>query len=321
MLELEQKYEPLPWLQGYRDRFGQWLAAGRMPQALLIHGREGMGRRQLALSFAELVLGADPTRSLGDAPEQEEAGHPDFRPVGLLENKETGKLKTEISVDQIRELIEFYQLTSHAGAGRAAVIYPADKLNRNSANSLLKTLEEPPAGAHIVLVVESLNRLPATILSRCQRLRVAAPSATVAGAWLKQFVPDKDFTNMLDFVDGAPLAALALHQADFAAKANEYAADLHKLEHRTASPAQVAGKWAKQPDLALQWLYWRLSRRVRNLLDPASDIASESSEGVQACFRQMDQIRELRRVIKSGISAELNLVGLLVDWYGGLGRN
>ncbi len=324
MLELEKKYDSLPWLDPCREQFNQWHEKDRMPHALLIHGREGMGRRQLALWFAEVVLGADPTRQLSDQPDME-AGHPDFMNIQFVINKNTGKLKTEIGVDQIRELVDFYHLTSHGGSGRVAVIYPADRMSRNAANALLKTLEEPPAGAHIVLIAESLNRLPATVLSRCQRLRIPAPSLADGSQWLNQFVPDKDFTNMLDFVDGAPLAALQLHEADFASQANAYAGDLHNLEHRTVSPVQVAAKWGKTPilaDIALQWLYWRLARRVRAALNPMPDNASVDSAAItQACFKQMDQIRELRRIVKSGISAELNLVGLLMDWYGGLGRN
>ena len=140
---------------------------------------------------------------------------------------------------------------------------------------------------------------------------------------------------MLDFAGGAPLATLALHEADFAATAKQYAADLKNLEQRGVSPVVIAERWAgkakAQPELALQWLYWRLSRRVRAALEALSGKAlpemgsatlqtGQIQQTMQACFQQMAQIRELRRLNKSGINAELNLAALLMDWYGGLGH-
>ena len=159
MLNIEEKYDSLPWLEAARQRLNELVDAGRCPHALLIQGRAGMGRRHLALWLAERVLGADPSRSVGDDPDSE-AGHPDFVTLEIPADK------TQIVVNQTRELIEFLQLTSHGGRGRVAVIYPAEAMNRNTANALLKTLEEPPAGTVIVLIAESPRSLPPTILSR-----------------------------------------------------------------------------------------------------------------------------------------------------------
>jgi DNA polymerase-3 subunit delta' len=212
-----------------------------------------------------------------------------------------------------------------------AIIYPAEKMSANAANSLLKTLEEPHGNTTIILICESLRRLPATIVSRCQRVRLPAPPAQVAVDWLAEQTSGADLANMLDFTGGAPLITLALHEADFAAMANQYAADLKNLEQRAANPVAVAGRWKKEPELALQWLYWKLARRVRAALEPPpgavlTDIGVAplhtplAQKTLRASFRQMAQIRDLRRVISGGISAELNLAGLLMDWYGGLGE-
>lgn len=315
MLGLKEKYESLPWLEDTRRQLEELVDAGRCPHALLLQGRAGMGRRQLALWLAARVLGADPSRPLQDNPDSE-AGHPDFVTLEIPDDK------TQIVVDQSRDLIAFLQLTSHGGRGRVAVIYPAEAMNRNTANALLKTLEEPPAGTVIVLIAESPRSLPPTILSRCQQIRLAPPPPSEVVDWLAERAGGKDLTNMLDFVGGAPLAALELHEAEFAETANGFAADLRQLEAREVSPTLVAARWAKQPDLALQWLYWRLSRRVRQALEAKAGNGLGGDQALrvtQACFQQMGQIRELRQLIKRGISAELNLVGLLMDWYGGLG--
>lgn len=322
MLDIETRYPDLPWLQDIRSRLTGLVESDRCPHALLLQGREGMGRRHLALWLAAEILGTDPAGSVDESGEHER-GHPDFI---LVERgfSDSGKRKQGIGVDQIRELINFLTLTSHAGRGRVAVVYPAEKMSTEAANCLLKTLEEPPAGTHIVLVSETLRSLPATVVSRCQRFRLPAPQPAEVLPWLEQQAPGANLANMLDFVGGAPLAALQLHAADFAVTANAYAADLQGLEQRQVSPGAVAARWQKQPDLALQWLYWRLARRVRQALDPAAAEGlgpEQRSSALRSCFRQMSQIRELRRVINGGISAELSLAGLLMDWYGGLGQH
>jgi DNA polymerase-3 subunit delta' len=332
LLDIEKIYDSLPWLVEQRQQLADLVAADRCPHALLIQGRAGSGRRHLALWLATEMLGTDPSRALESDPDAE-VGHPDFFTLEPEQDKQS------IGVDQVRALIGFLNLTTHGRNGRVAVLYPADSMTINAANSLLKTLEEPPGKTLIILICESLKRLPATVISRCQRVRLPAPPTDAALAWLGGEVPDADLAAMLDFAGGAPLATLALHKADFAATANQYAADLKSLEQRQVSPVVIAERWAgrakgsdkKQSEMALQWLYWRLSRRVRAGLEALSGKNSGETGGdslqtgqiqltVRACFRQMAQIRELRRLIKGGINAELNLAGLLMDWYGGLGH-
>jgi DNA polymerase-3 subunit delta' len=325
MFGIDKKYDSVPWLEAPKAQFMDLLASGRVPHALLIQGMPGMGRRQLALWLATQILGTDPTAAVGEAKDEQEAGHPDFYPITILPDK------TRILVDQIRGLISALTLTSYGPGGKVAIIYPADKMNVNAANSLLKTLEEPPGKTTVILISESLRRLPATIVSRCQRLRLTAPPQSMALDWLCAQAADTRFENLLDFAGGAPLHALALHEQDFASRANGYAADLKQLEQRAVSPVVVAERWKKEPELALQWLYWRLSRRVRTALEALSAKGSASAgaarttperlhNSLQASFQQMAQIRELRRVISGGISAELNLAALLMNWYGGLGE-
>jgi DNA polymerase-3 subunit delta' len=327
LFELEKKYESLPWLSETRQQLAGLAAAGRCPHALLLQGRAGTGRRQLALWLTESLLGADPSRPSSAEEGAPEAGHPDFVALEFEFKKNSKEKKTTIGIDQVRELIKFLALTSHGRAGRVAVVYPADAMTLQAANSLLKTLEEPPADAVIVLISESLARLPATVVSRCQRVRVPVPPAAQALDWLAEQASGAELGPLLEFAGGAPLAALELHEADFAAEASQFAADIRDLEESRKNPVVIAARWKKQPDLALRWLYWRLSRRVREGLGIPPDTAIEAPAGaeyepgtVHACFDQMSRIRELRRVINGGINAELNIAGLLMDWYGGFGR-
>ncbi|MGI9289876.1 MAG: DNA polymerase III subunit delta', partial [Gammaproteobacteria bacterium] len=222
MFNIDNRFDKLPWLEACEQQLYELLAADRLPHALMIQGLPGMGRRHLAMSLATRILGADPTATVGGGRDEEEAGHPDFYPVTLIPtDSNPNKLRTVIVVDQIRELIEELSLTSYGPGGKVAVIYPADKLNVNAANSLLKTLEEPPGKTTIILVCESPRRLPATIISRCQCLRLAAPPATLVLEWLESQAPGTRFDNLLDFAGGAPLQALQLHESGFAGQAND----------------------------------------------------------------------------------------------------
>ena len=111
---------------------------------------------------------------------------------------------------------------------------------------------------------------------------------------------------MLDFVGGAPLAALQLHRGmTLRHRRTNYAADLQGLEQTAGRVRELVSPPAgarMQPELALQWLYWRLARRVRQALEDLllRRVWRRNQAGtaaVRSCFRQMSQIRELRRVI------------------------
>lgn len=312
MLNIEKIYESLPWLTEHQARLQASLAAGTCPHSLLILGPPGTGRRQLALWLAEQALGGPAVRA---GEEGLEPAHPDFCVIAAPCSDDKGQERHTIGVDRIRdELLPFLALTSHGSGTRVALLSPADAMTGNAANSLLKTLEEPPPGTLIMLVCESLARLPATVVSRCQRIRVAPPDTDVALDWLAQQVPGHDFTRLLEFAGGAPLAALSLQQEGFADFANEFLGDLSQLEQRAANPVAVAARCRNQEELALRLLEWRIAGRIR-----AAATNGGSSNLQQAGFRQLGQIRELRRVINGGINAELSLAGLLLDWYGGLG--
>ncbi len=171
----------------------------RPPHGLLLKGTKGIGKFDLALSFAASLLCEHPDAAGFACMECpachwfEQGSHPDFRllqPESLnpdAEETESGKKPSkQISVDQIRGLADFFGMSAHQGGRRVIVIHPAEAMNTNAANALLKNLEEPPAGLLFILVAHKPQQLLPTILSRCLAVSLAPPETAIATHWLAE---------------------------------------------------------------------------------------------------------------------------------------
>ncbi|HUW00143.1 MAG TPA: DNA polymerase III subunit delta' [Gallionella sp.] len=169
----------------------------RPAHGLLFRGSEGIGKLALAINYAQSLLCQDPGEAnfaCGKCPSChwfEQGTHPDFRilqPESLSldgEETESGKKPSkQISVAQIRGLADFFGMTAHQGGRRVIVIHPAESMNPNAANALLKSLEEPPPGLLFILVSHKPQQLLPTILSRCLAFALPAPDADSAIRWL-----------------------------------------------------------------------------------------------------------------------------------------
>lgn len=201
--------------------------AERLPHALLIHGPIGIGKRALAEQFAQFLLcegpkGERPCGHCEGCRWFDAGNHPDVRwlePEAIAkavatdaeeEDRATtrpAKPSLEIKVEQVRALADFLNVGSHRGRHRIALVHPAEDMNLHAANSLLKSLEEPPAGAVFVLVSHRPARLLPTIRSRCVALPVRLPEREMAEAWLRGNGV-ADALRWLAFAGGAPLRAL-----------------------------------------------------------------------------------------------------------------
>jgi DNA polymerase-3 subunit delta' len=199
-----------------------------LPHALLFHGPQGVGKLALAERSIQLILceasdaGSRPCGACEGCRWFLGGNHPDFRriapealaPQPAAEDEEgagtsarRAKPSTEIKVDQVRELADFLNIGSHRGRRRVALVYPAEEMNLNAANALLKGLEEPPAGAMFVLISHRPARLLATMRSRCVAVPVPVPAQEPALRWLAgQGL--KDAERWLRYAGGAPLRAL-----------------------------------------------------------------------------------------------------------------
>jgi DNA polymerase-3 subunit delta' len=237
-----------PW----HDALWQRLSRERLPHALLLAGPAGMGKAAFALELAYGLLCDQPDqagRACGGckACHLLRAGtHPD---LARIAPEESGKV---IKIDQIRALIAFFGLTSNYGGYQVAILSPAEAMNHNAANSLLKLLEEPPAKSLLILLSHQPARLPATVRSRCQRLDFR-PDEALGRAWLAEQVNGThDPELLLELSAGAPLAALEL--AGHLQKRRGLLEALKKLLAGQAEPVALAAEWAAQG--AGEVLYW-----------------------------------------------------------------
>jgi DNA polymerase-3 subunit delta' len=293
-------------------------AREQFPQALLLHGTAGSGRRLLALWIAARSLRIDPSTLLSLAEDNAESptlGHPDL----LIVRPDAKEKKTSIGIEQVREIRDFLSLTSHGGGRRVVLIWPADALGHEAANALLKTLEEPPPGSVIVLVLQRLTRLPATVISRCQRLVVRLPRRADAEAWLQAQTTDAvDWATLLDFCGCAPLLAKELHSQGFERQLETFRSDLRALDAGGDTPGAVAKRWAGiDPQAAVIWLQREASSRIRRLAlqtDPASlqnPYKLPNMKHLHYLLRNMDHAR---RNAGKALNWELQLAALLQEW-------
>ncbi len=194
------------------------MAGGRMHHAWLITGPEGVGKATLAYRFARrLLAGQSAERTLDMAPT-----HPVFRRVAVgshadllvIErgmNEKTKRMRTQIPVEEVRRVGGFLSLTPAEGGWRVVLVDGAEEMNAASANALLKTLEEPPPRAIILLTCAAPGRLPPTIRSRCRRLRLEALDDATMTRLLAEYLPAMDADErgrLATLAEGSPGRAL-----------------------------------------------------------------------------------------------------------------
>lgn len=178
----------IPWLKAPWARFLSMHRQDRLPHGLLVTGASGLGALILAREMAAYLLCAKPITTQGAERACGECAscrlrlagtHPDIQ---LLVRDGASQ---DISVDEIRALIERFSLTRY-GPLRVALIEQAERMNRSAANALLKLLEEPPPGSLFLMTAERADLLPSTIRSRIQRLAITVPKRATVVDWLFQ---------------------------------------------------------------------------------------------------------------------------------------
>ena len=322
-----------PWNDSIWDLLTQ--RQGAVPQAVLFHGANGLGKNALAVRFAHHVLcGMGPNSERFGA--QFEAGtHPDFHVVAPEQRAidcpelyaqyarryfeeapgaADRKAKTVIGVDQVRMLIDRVGRSAHFAAAKVALITPAESMNINSANALLKLLEEPPSSTTLILVADDSDRLPATIISRCMLIPFTPPRRSVAQSWLSEHYPElSDSDVLLDLTANAPLAAAALAESGFLAQRDQMLMDFEAIITGGGDPVASAGRWGRIGAApALKWLQQALSDLIRwqHDVSPPTVFNPDRESHFQALANKID-FKELFRLLQVSGEARLQVGGAL----------
>lgn len=238
---------PFPWQNRQWRQLWSAYQTKRLPHALLLKGSHGLGISQFARQFAATLL-CDAPLEHGIACKQckscllyQAGNHPELT---RIEPEDRGK---SIKIDQIRALAEFVSLKSHYGHFKIAILDPAEAMNRNAANSLLKTLEEPPLGTLLMLVSHRPMLLPVTVRSRCQSVNFNIPPGTVTQAWLAAQATQKtpSLPPLLMLTDEAPLTVLERLESGLYTHYQGILNDLQSLITNGSDPIEVAHYWSK----------------------------------------------------------------------------
>jgi DNA polymerase-3 subunit delta' len=310
----------LPWHTQQWQQLQHAKQQDRLAHAFLFAGVAGVGKAQFAEAFAQnLLCKQDCTTQLCHSCRLIAAKtHPNI--LWVIPEKPGQAIK----IDQIREANEFIQQSSMYDGYRLLLLNPAHDMNMNAANALLKSLEEPAAGAVIILISDQPSRLPATILSRCQRMNFVRPTTALALSWLRQHLKNTtvDVDLLLCLTQGSPLAALQLAETDFFAERQTVLNTLHTFTDPIKAVAKLPDmEPLRLLDMLLSWamdiLHLQLQTGVLTNLDYQQELSAISKRmQMPQTLNLLSYLQHVRKVICMGINLnkQLLLESVFIRW-------
>lgn len=288
-----------PWHNSTWQQFIKAKANNKLPHAILLSGEEGIGRFSLAKRMAKGLMCINSSSTADDACHTCKScktfssnANPDYTQITLSEDKQ------QIGVDQIRAVSEFLNYSRSFNTNRVVVIYPAERMNINAANSLLKSLEEPSPHTVIILVTAKLNQLLPTIKSRCQLFTVATPSKDETLQWLSKYQSEQHYTDqdhgegqeqglnntklinpdlLIEISGCKPLIAITLGQ-ELVDSRNQFFNDLRDAIKNTMTITEMAKKWEKHDkEVLLNWQILLIQDTIKSAVSQDQSMASHAS--------------------------------------------
>ncbi|HHW4677886.1 MAG TPA: DNA polymerase III subunit delta' [Xylella sp.] len=303
-----------PWQQRIYDQMVAALHAGHLGHGLLLCGPEGLGQREVALALADSVLGRGLTAAGRERCRQLIAAgtHPDLQLVSFIPTKAGDKLRTEIVIEQVRELSEKLALTPQYGQVHVVIIDPADAINPAACNALLKTLEEPAPGRYLWLVSAQPARLPVTIRSRCQRLEFKLPPQHEALAWLVAHGITEAFAlEALDAARGHPGLAMQWLRDDGMMLRRAVATGLEMVARGQIGVVELAQQWVADGNTEQ-----RLHHAADLALTRAATVLTDPSR-LHKLVIWFDAANRTRDLLRTTVRADVAVIELLLAWRTG----
>lgn len=317
----------LPWQV---DLWRQLAGRAQHAHAYLLHGPAGIGKRLLAEQLMALLLCQRPVeaRACGECKACQLLAaqtHPDHY---VLEPEEVDKA---IRVDQVRDLVGFVTQTAQLGGRKVILLEPAEAMNLNAANALLKSLEEPSGDTVLLLISHQPSRLLPTIKSRCVQQACPLPGRQQSLDWLAVCLPElapELREQLLTLAAGSPLAALKLHEQKVLELRAQVVDGVKKLLKQQQSASQLAEGWNALPLILLfDWLceWAHLILRYQMAGDEAELGAADMQKVLQYLAQKSSQqkvialqdwlLEHRQKVLgKANLNRVLLLEALLVQW-------
>jgi len=307
----------MPWHAEHWSRLQARRERDAMPHALLLCGPVGLGKRDFMHRFAQGLLctqaqGGEPCGNCRSCQLFVAGTHPDFAVLTFGLRKD-GVQRSEIVVDQIRELSARLAMASQFGGWQIICINPADAMNAAAANALLKTLEEPSPQTLLLLVADAPWRLPQTIRSRCQRIEFHLPPREQALAWL-QHNSVAEAAAALDAAGGNPGLARAWAQEGALARRQEVRKDLGALAAGRGEAMEVARRWLdSEPEQRLWFAAQAAADEVKaRAASGNGPLASQlDAEALDQWYMSANRTRES---LRGPLRGDLLLLELLASW-------
>jgi len=317
----------LPWQHQNWDQLCNYRMQSRVPQALLISGNKGLGKQCLANQFAFSLLCSKPQDSGLSCGHCHSClllnaeTHPDFIQI---RPDEPGKA---ITIGQIRSLVTRLTLKPQFESYRVVIVNPADLMNNAAANAFLKCLEEPTERTVILLITGKPAHLPATIVSRCQKLAVAKPGKEMVSTWLKQQAVQDNSELLFGLAQGAPLLALDYANDGTLTLRNDCFKAWMDIAKQRRHPAIIAEDWHKLPESPL--IFWITSwiidiikcccqikaDRLYNpdLKEPLQELSQQLE--LKGLYKLYDLLLMRRRLVDTQINKHTMFEEILITWF------
>ena len=297
---------------------------GKTAHAYIFEGIPGCGRKKTAMALIQAIfcdVAGDDACGICPSCRKVSAGnHGDIHIMEPLPDKR------DISIDQLRELQRELSLRPYEAPRKACIMEPADKMNTNSANSFLKTLEEPPGNALIILLTENADMLLPTIRSRCQLLRFSPLSTEHVGHLLKQHgINDEASALTAQMADGSMQRALELDNSTLSQRRELLIKHVTGLDpERIATVFEASEEFCGNREETLENLDILLSfaRDMLHLTVGCNEIVNKALQPIlenlvagstiQQALQRADDILETRRSVQRNANVKLAMDRLLM---------
>ena len=306
------------WHQTAWDQLAKTRESNHLPHALLISGANGTGKYAFVTTLVSSLLceslldDYQPCGKCRSCKVHKANAHPDYQEVLLAEGK------TQIVVDQIRSLNSFLHKSRSYKAYRVVFISPAESLNINATNSLLKSLEEPADNSVIILLTSQPSILLPTIRSRCQALQLPLPSRNISLDWLSQQPIQHSPEELLDMAGGRPLAALKLDEGTLFESRKEFADDLSAVLMQQKTIIEVSKKWQSSSKQALlDWQINWVQQLIKQTLSkhsgkPVLNICKVFD--INKLWSLHDELLVFKGLAHTSLNAQLFVENMLLSW-------